>query len=75
MRARANRRGVTVDVIAGELLASGLRSPAVGGNAPSAHRSGTFGLIDVEYPDDIGDESVDDAVASADAGPAAPVTA
>lgn len=58
LRASANRRGVTIDIAAGELLAEGLRSRSPMRSRPSGD-PGTgpvdparaFGPIDVEYPD------------------------
>ena len=58
LRALANRRGVTVDIVVGEFLSSAIRSPApkrpsVGDpQAEMDSRRQAFGLIDVAYPDD-----------------------
>jgi hypothetical protein len=67
LRALANRRGVTVDVVVGEFLGAGIRSPRAGrtqhNQAPhSSHGSDPqpvvrpgFGLIDVDYPECTGE--------------------
>lgn len=63
LRALANRRGVTIDVIADELLAAGLRTPSgrkpstgpmasTGSTATPTQDRSNFGLIDVEYPEE-----------------------
>ena len=62
LRALANRRGVTVDIIVSELLGAAIRTPGVGRRRsnenpqPDSQRADpsvrpAFGLIDVDYPD------------------------
>ncbi len=62
LRALANRRGVTVDIIVSELLGAAIRTPGVGPRRsnenpqPDSQRADpsvrpAFGLIDVDYPD------------------------
>jgi hypothetical protein len=51
LRAIANRRGVTVDVVAGELLGAAIRSPAARSGPPTTRVRAGFGPIDVSYDD------------------------